>query len=269
MTGYRLPRSLDPLTDESISGYLLRLAHRLDMAPSRLVVAAGLLARPTATATLRRPGSGSSSARPRPRCGGSPTLPASPTARRPRCSSAGTPNATHPRGPDQSRRGAAAAAAGFTSASGCSSGPPAIARTAWPVTAAISSAATAEAGAAPGGCRSCSPAPLIAAICSTAVPLAGISSTTVSTASCPVGGPIPCIPPSAGPRLARRPMIRAPPTPLAAPGCPKPRQRPRRALRCCVCSGACWTRSTPLAPTPLRSSGSTPAPPSTSSTWCS
>src|SRR6266545_3952858 len=78
MTGYRLPRSLDPLTDESISGYLLRLAHRLDMAPSRLVVAAGLLARPTATATLRRPGSGSSSARARPeptgRCGGSGRL---------------------------------------------------------------------------------------------------------------------------------------------------------------------------------------------------
>lgn len=37
-----LPRSLDPLPDESLPGYLLRLAHRLDLAPSRLATRCGL-----------------------------------------------------------------------------------------------------------------------------------------------------------------------------------------------------------------------------------
>jgi hypothetical protein len=37
-----LPRSLAPLPDESVSGYLLRLAHRLDMSPTRLLVVTGL-----------------------------------------------------------------------------------------------------------------------------------------------------------------------------------------------------------------------------------
>ncbi|MEU4419290.1 TniQ family protein [Actinoplanes sp. NPDC024001] len=37
-----LPRSLVPLADESISGFLLRLAHRLSLTPSRLVVSTGL-----------------------------------------------------------------------------------------------------------------------------------------------------------------------------------------------------------------------------------
>jgi hypothetical protein len=37
-----LPRSLAPLPDESISGYLLRLAHRLDLAPTQLAQLTGL-----------------------------------------------------------------------------------------------------------------------------------------------------------------------------------------------------------------------------------
>lgn len=38
MSSHRpLPRSLDPLPDESLPGYLLRLAHRLDLAPARVV----------------------------------------------------------------------------------------------------------------------------------------------------------------------------------------------------------------------------------------
>jgi hypothetical protein len=37
-----LPRSLAPLPDESVSGYLLRLAHRLDMSATRLLVVTGL-----------------------------------------------------------------------------------------------------------------------------------------------------------------------------------------------------------------------------------
>jgi TniQ len=37
-----LPRSLEPLADESLSGFLLRLAHRLDLAPSRIAVLTGL-----------------------------------------------------------------------------------------------------------------------------------------------------------------------------------------------------------------------------------
>jgi hypothetical protein len=41
-----LPRSLDPLPNESITGYLLRLAYRLNMRPSRLVVATGLITHP-------------------------------------------------------------------------------------------------------------------------------------------------------------------------------------------------------------------------------
>jgi hypothetical protein len=37
-----LPRSLDPLADESLPGYLLRLAHRLDLSPARLEQVTGL-----------------------------------------------------------------------------------------------------------------------------------------------------------------------------------------------------------------------------------
>lgn len=37
-----LPRSLDPLPGEVFTGYLLRLAHRLDLSPSRVAVLAGL-----------------------------------------------------------------------------------------------------------------------------------------------------------------------------------------------------------------------------------
>ena len=39
-----LPRSLDPLPEESLPGYLLRLAHRLGVAPSRLATRLGLTA---------------------------------------------------------------------------------------------------------------------------------------------------------------------------------------------------------------------------------
>jgi hypothetical protein len=37
-----LPRSLDPLPDESLPGYVLRLAHRLDRPPSRIALLTGL-----------------------------------------------------------------------------------------------------------------------------------------------------------------------------------------------------------------------------------
>lgn len=39
-----LPRSLEPLADESFPGYLLRLAHRLDLSPARLAAITGLTA---------------------------------------------------------------------------------------------------------------------------------------------------------------------------------------------------------------------------------
>ena len=39
-----LPRSLDPLRDESLPGYLLRLAHRLGLAPARVMQLTGLTA---------------------------------------------------------------------------------------------------------------------------------------------------------------------------------------------------------------------------------
>ena len=39
-----LPRSLDPLPDESLPGYLLRLAHRLALAPARVMQLTGLTA---------------------------------------------------------------------------------------------------------------------------------------------------------------------------------------------------------------------------------
>src|SRR5580704_13082354 len=39
-----LPCSLDPLPDESLPGYLLRLAHRLGLAPARVVQLTGLTA---------------------------------------------------------------------------------------------------------------------------------------------------------------------------------------------------------------------------------
>ena len=48
-----LPRSLDPLPDESLPGYLLRLAHRLGLAPARVMQLTGLTAgRPPARRTL-------------------------------------------------------------------------------------------------------------------------------------------------------------------------------------------------------------------------
>jgi len=42
MTVHPLPRSLDPLCDESLPGYLLRLAHRLDLSPATLAMLTGL-----------------------------------------------------------------------------------------------------------------------------------------------------------------------------------------------------------------------------------
>jgi hypothetical protein len=42
MTLRPLPRSLAPLTDESLPGYLLRLGHRLDLPPARLAAVTGL-----------------------------------------------------------------------------------------------------------------------------------------------------------------------------------------------------------------------------------
>jgi hypothetical protein len=54
MTGTSLPRSLAPLPDESLPGFLLRLAHRLDLSPARLAQATGL---PTSGTTARIPAS--------------------------------------------------------------------------------------------------------------------------------------------------------------------------------------------------------------------
>jgi hypothetical protein len=42
MLGRPLPRSLDPLAGESLPGYVLRLAHRLERAPGRIAVLTGL-----------------------------------------------------------------------------------------------------------------------------------------------------------------------------------------------------------------------------------
>jgi len=39
-----LPRSLDPPPDEALPGYLLRLAHRLGLAPARIMQLTGLTA---------------------------------------------------------------------------------------------------------------------------------------------------------------------------------------------------------------------------------
>src|SRR6266536_361509 len=44
MTPRPLPRSLIPLPDESLPGYLLRLAYRLDLSPARLALLTGLAA---------------------------------------------------------------------------------------------------------------------------------------------------------------------------------------------------------------------------------
>jgi hypothetical protein len=46
-----LPRTLAPLADESLPGYLLRLAHRLDLTPSRVITIVGLQSN---TAVARR-----------------------------------------------------------------------------------------------------------------------------------------------------------------------------------------------------------------------
>ena len=40
-----LPRSLAPLSDEALPGYLLRLAHRLGLAPARIMQLTGLTGR--------------------------------------------------------------------------------------------------------------------------------------------------------------------------------------------------------------------------------
>ncbi|HEY5988661.1 MAG TPA: TniQ family protein, partial [Streptosporangiaceae bacterium] len=39
-----LPRSLDPLPDEALPGYVLRLAHRLGLSPARVLRLTGLTA---------------------------------------------------------------------------------------------------------------------------------------------------------------------------------------------------------------------------------
>jgi hypothetical protein len=53
MTSLRpLPRSLDPLPDESLPSYLLRLAHRLGLAPVRILQLTGLTAGPGAPRAL-------------------------------------------------------------------------------------------------------------------------------------------------------------------------------------------------------------------------
>ncbi|MBN1171081.1 MAG: TniQ family protein [Micromonosporaceae bacterium] len=51
--GPGLPRSLAPLPDESITGYVLRLAHRLDTSPARLLVVTGLHESPRTTPSRR------------------------------------------------------------------------------------------------------------------------------------------------------------------------------------------------------------------------
>src|ERR1039458_3283438 len=43
MTIAPLPRSLDPLPAESLPGYVLRLAHRLEQAPARIADLTGLM----------------------------------------------------------------------------------------------------------------------------------------------------------------------------------------------------------------------------------
>jgi hypothetical protein len=47
----RLPRSLSPLPDESVPGFLLRLAHRLDLSPGRVAALTGLTP-PTAASAV-------------------------------------------------------------------------------------------------------------------------------------------------------------------------------------------------------------------------
>ena len=49
-----LPRSLDPLPGESLPGYLLRLAHRLGLAPARIMQLTGLAASRDGRQTARR-----------------------------------------------------------------------------------------------------------------------------------------------------------------------------------------------------------------------
>jgi len=49
-----LPRSLDPLLGESLPGYLLRLAHRLGLAPARIMQLTGLTASPDGRQPARR-----------------------------------------------------------------------------------------------------------------------------------------------------------------------------------------------------------------------
>jgi hypothetical protein len=48
MRPFPLPSSLAPLPRESLPGYLLRLAWRLELAPARIAELCGLAAHPTA-----------------------------------------------------------------------------------------------------------------------------------------------------------------------------------------------------------------------------
>lgn len=63
---HALPRSLDPLVEESLAGYLLRSAHRLDLTPARLMILTGLLqasdaAQASASLLIRLPAAARSS----------------------------------------------------------------------------------------------------------------------------------------------------------------------------------------------------------------
>jgi hypothetical protein len=152
-TGVRpLPRSLDPLADESLVGYLLRLAHQLDLSPARIAVLTGLTEAhlpsipagrllaltPDHTATLAR----------------ATHLSTGEITALTLISFADRYPPVIPRFPAANGRTMGSS----SRRTGCSPEPAATARTAWPETAARSRTSTAGPGNTSGDCPSSSPA---------------------------------------------------------------------------------------------------------------
>lgn len=158
-----LPRSLDPLLEESLPGYLLRLAHRLDLSPARVAQVTGLLDSPRAIPTSRMfalaPDRAEAFARATRLSAAEVTALTlvSLAARYPPLDPGFSGRQRHTHGI-------------FVKETGCSPAKAGIARNASPETAASSSNATAAPGACSGDYRSSSPAPFTTDCSSTPAP---------------------------------------------------------------------------------------------------
>src|SRR6266702_2832878 len=226
MTLRPLPRSLDPLAGESLAGYVLRLAHRLDRAPGRIAVLTGLGRGPIQA--------GRSMAVPVGRLLHLDAATVAAFAHATRLSAQEVAglclDSMRDRYPplDLDYPAAASPTASRALRAGCSPSRLAIVLSVLPGTAARSSRPTVAPGGSCGTCRRCLPAPSTGGCCCTSAPSASSRSTpSEGRPGCfPASGTRPRILPSASPRSS-----------------PRTGQRGRRAVHA-------WTPRHPALPPP-------------------